>query len=46
MVGTGLGLSMVCGVVTQNGGTIGVQSRPGIGSVFEVRFGAESGRFA
>ena len=40
--GTGLGLSMVYGIVTQNGGTIGVQSLPGIGSVFEVRFGAES----
>jgi PAS domain S-box-containing protein len=39
--GTGLGLSMVYGIVTQNGGTISVQSLPGIGSVFELRFGAE-----
>jgi signal transduction histidine kinase len=42
--GTGLGLSMVYSIVTQSGGTIAVQSRPGLGSVFELRFAAVHGQ--
>ena len=34
--GTGLGLFTVQGIVTRSGGTVSVQSRPGIGSSFEV----------
>jgi PAS domain S-box-containing protein len=34
--GTGLGLSMVYGIVTQHGGCVQVQSRPGEGSEFRV----------
>jgi signal transduction histidine kinase len=30
----------VYSIVTQSGGTIAVQSRPGLGSVFELRFAA------
>jgi two-component system cell cycle sensor histidine kinase/response regulator CckA len=43
--GAGLGLSVVHGIVTAHGGTVGVRSVPGKGSCFEVRFPAlRSGR--
>lgn len=43
--GAGLGLSVVHGIVTAHGGTVGVKSVPGKGSCFEVRFPAlRSGR--
>jgi signal transduction histidine kinase len=35
-LGTGLGLFTVQGIVTQSGGTVRVQSQPGLGSSFEV----------
>jgi PAS domain S-box-containing protein len=37
-VGTGLGLSLVHGIVTEVGGSIDVESTPGKGSVFTVYF--------
>jgi signal transduction histidine kinase len=38
--GTGLGLSVVHGIVTAHGGSIDVQSAPNEGTRFEVRFRA------
>jgi CheY-like chemotaxis protein len=42
--GTGLGLSMAYGVITQSGGVIGVHSSPGLGSAFSVYLPVALGR--
>jgi two-component system cell cycle sensor histidine kinase/response regulator CckA len=44
-IGTGLGLFTVQGIVTQSGGTVRVQSQPGIGSSFEVSLPLASADF-
>jgi PAS domain S-box-containing protein len=41
--GTGLGLAITHGIIEQHGGTIDVQSQPGRGTVFKIRFPIGSG---
>jgi len=42
--GTGLGLSICFGIVERMGGTVSVQSKPGAGTTFTVRFPTEPKR--
>lgn len=42
--GLGLGLSLVKAIISAHGGTVGVRSRPGEGSTFEVRLPVEVAR--
>jgi len=44
--GTGLGLSMAYGIVTQSGGTIRLESRPGAGSTFWITLPRAAGAVA
>jgi two-component system, NtrC family, sensor kinase len=45
-MGTGLGLSVVYGVVEKHGGSMKAESRPGAGTTMTVRLPLESGRAA
>jgi signal transduction histidine kinase len=44
--GTGLGLSVVHGIVTSHGGSLKVESVPGRGSRFDLRFPIDPGAAA
>jgi len=41
--GTGLGLPMVLGLIQQHGGTVSIDSAPGVGTLIELYFRAEPG---